>query len=69
MELSFGIITFTGLLLLAGVLSNKLSSRFNMPILLLFLMVGMAVGTHGLGLLHLDPGKHAGPINSLGTVI
>ena len=69
MGLSFGIIiTFAGLLLLAGVLSNKLSSRFNMPILLLFLLVGMAVGTHGLGILHLEPGKHAGPINSLGTV-
>ena len=69
MELSFGIIVaFAGLLLLAGVLSNKLSSRFNMPILLLFLMVGMAVGTHGIGILHLDPEKHAAPINSLGTI-
>lgn len=69
MGLSFGIVvTFAGLLLLAGVLSNKLSSKFNMPILLLFLAVGMAVGTHGLGIVHLAPDKHAGPINSLGTI-
>ena len=69
MGLSFGIIvTFAGILLLAGVLSNKLSSRFNMPILLLFLMVGMAVGAHGLGIIHLEPDKHAQPINSLGTI-
>ncbi|MBR2874037.1 MAG: cation:proton antiporter, partial [Lentisphaeria bacterium] len=69
MELSFGVIvTFVGVLLLAGVLSNKLSSKFNMPILLLFLAVGMTVGAHGLGIVHLEPEKHAGPINSLGTV-
>ena len=69
MALSFGIIvTFVGVLLLAGVLSNKLSSKFNMPILLLFLAVGMTVGAHGLGIVHLEPDEHAGPINSLGTV-
>jgi len=61
-------VTFVGVLLLAGVLSNKLSSKFNMPILLLFLAVGMTVGAHGLGIVHLEPEKHAGPINSLGTV-
>lgn len=61
-------VAFIGVLLLAGVLANKLSSRFNMPILLLFLSVGMAVGGHGLGLVELDPAKHAGPINSLGTL-
>ena len=69
MGLSFGIIvTFAGVLLLAGVLSNKLSSKFNMPILLLFLAVGMLVGAHGLGIIHLEPEKHASPINALGTV-
>ena len=57
-----------GLLLLAGVLANKLSSRFNMPILLLFLAVGMTVGGHGLGIIDLDPEQHARPINALGTV-
>ena len=69
MGFSFSVfIAFAGVLLLAGVLANKLSSRFNMPILLLFLAVGMAVGGHGLGILELDPVKHAGPINSLGTI-
>lgn len=62
------IVAFVGLLLLAGVLANKLSSRFNMPILLLFLAVGMTVGAHGLGYVDLDPERHAMPINALGTV-
>ncbi|MBQ9502074.1 MAG: potassium/proton antiporter, partial [Lentisphaeria bacterium] len=31
-------------LLLIGAFSNKLSSRFNVPILLIFLLVGMLVG-------------------------
>lgn len=35
------VITVAGLLLLAGAFSNKLSSRFNLPTLLLFLAVGI----------------------------
>ena len=69
MGVSFSVFTtFAGLLLLAGVLANKLSSRFNMPLLLLFLAVGMTVGSGGIGLVALDPEKHAQPINALGTV-
>ena len=62
------ILAVVGVLLLVGALSNKLSSRFNMPILLLFLAVGMTVGAHGLGYVDLDPERHAMPINALGTV-
>lgn len=69
MSVAFGIhVAFAGFLLLAGVLSNKLASRFNMPILLMFLAVGMAVGSEGLGLISWNPVAHAGPINNLGTV-
>ena len=44
------ILTVTGALLLLGVFSSKLSSRFNMPMLLMFLAVGMACGSDGFGL-------------------
>ena len=37
-------LAFVGILLLAGVCSNKLASRFNMPVLLMFLAAGMAAG-------------------------
>ena len=43
------ILTIAGALLLLGVFSSKLSSKFNMPILLMFLAVGMACGSDGLG--------------------
>lgn len=69
MSFSFGIhVAFAGFLLLAGVLSNKLASRFNMPILLMFLAVGMLVGSEGLGVLSWDPLVYAGSINNFGTI-
>lgn len=37
-------------LLIAGVLIGKSSYRFGLPLLLIFLLVGMAFGTDGLGI-------------------
>ena len=54
--------------LLLGVFSSKLSSRFNVPILLMFLAVGMLTGSDGLGWVSINSTTHAGPINFLGTV-
>ena len=39
------ILTVTGILLLTGAFSNKLSSRYNLPTLLMFLGVGVVAGT------------------------
>ncbi|HWQ91375.1 MAG TPA: potassium/proton antiporter, partial [Clostridia bacterium] len=39
----------TGVLLLLGIASSKLSSRLGMPVLVLFLLVGMVAGSEGLG--------------------
>jgi len=61
-------LAFWGLLLLAGVFSNKLSSRFNMPILLMFLGVGMIVGSDGFGIFNWNEAQYAKPINGLGMV-
>lgn len=60
------ILTVTGALLLLGVFSSKLSSRFNMPILLMFLAVGMACGSDGFGLA--IGREQVTGINFLGTV-
>ena len=41
-------LAMVAILLLLGVFSSKLSSRFNVPILLMFLSVGMLTGSDGL---------------------
>ncbi len=61
-------LTMTSILLLLGVLSSKISSRFNVPILLLFLGVGMLTGSDGLDWVTLNGTTDAGPINFLGTI-
>jgi cell volume regulation protein A len=43
------LILFTGLLLLIGIISSKLSARLGMPVLVLFLLVGMFAGSEGIG--------------------
>src|SRR5690625_7125753 len=43
------IILAAGVLILAGILSSKLSARIGLPVLVLFLFVGMVAGVAGLG--------------------
>ena len=43
------IILAAGVLILAGILSSKLSARIGLPVLVLFLFVGMVAGEAGLG--------------------
>ncbi|MGB5771437.1 MAG: potassium/proton antiporter [Crocosphaera sp.] len=45
---------FIGLLLLASVVASKLSSKFGIPGLLLFLLIGMLAGSEGLGGFYFD---------------
>lgn len=47
---SENILLFGSLLLIAGVLIGKSSYRTGLPLLLVFLLVGMGFGTDGLGL-------------------
>lgn len=48
-------LVIVGVLLLAGVLASKLSSRLGVPALLAFLLLGMLVGEDGLGVSFDDP--------------
>ena len=49
MEVEFFLLTLS-LLFFASILSDKVSSRFGVPSLLLFLIVGMLFGTDGIGI-------------------
>ena len=58
------IIAIAGILLLAGVFSNKLSSRFNLPTLLLFLAAGICAEA----LLPFNGENYSGQINFFGII-
>lgn len=64
MELAIGLTVFAFLMFVC-LLSSKLSSRLNMPFLLLFLVVGMVAGSEGLGMLPFD---NAIVANGLGSI-
>jgi potassium/hydrogen antiporter len=50
-------ILLTALLLIIGVLTTKFSTRLGVPALVLFLMVGMIMGSDGLGLIYFENAK------------
>ena len=43
-----------GILLLTGILSSKVSARLGLPVLILFLVVGMLAGEDGIGQIQFD---------------
>jgi cell volume regulation protein A len=59
------IILLVGALLLIGILSSKISVRMGLPVLLLFLLVGMLAGTEGIGRIDFDNFEVA---HAIGTV-
>jgi len=48
------IILFAGVLLLIGIVSSKVSARMGLPMLVLFLVIGMLAGEDGPGGVHFD---------------
>lgn len=63
------VILVTGLLLLIGIVSSKLSSRLGLPVLVLFLFVGMAAGSEGLGGIEFEDYRLAHAIGTLALAI
>ena len=59
------IIFVCGALLIISILSSKLSDRFGVPVLLLFLFIGMLAGSEGIGGIAFDSPEQA---QSIGTV-
>ncbi|AIF97928.1 MAG: potassium/proton antiporter [Alteromonas sp.] len=58
------IILLSAVLAILGVLASKLSPRFGVPVLVLFLGVGMLAGEDGIGRIHFD---NADTAHSIGT--
>ena len=59
------LILFTGILLLLGIASNKFSTRMGVPVLFLFLVVGMLAGSEGIGGIEFEDYSAA---NTIGTI-
>lgn len=59
------VILISGILLLLGIVSNKLSARIGIPVLLLFLAVGMLAGSEGIGRIDFEDYSLA---SAIGTV-
>ncbi|MBM5824131.1 MAG: potassium/proton antiporter [Cyanobacteria bacterium M_surface_10_m2_119] len=58
-------VLLAGVLLLLGIASSKFSARLGVPVLVLFLSVGMLAGSEGLGRI---PFENYGLANSIGSV-
>ncbi|QTN00001.1 potassium/proton antiporter [Sediminibacillus dalangtanensis] len=63
------IILLTSLLLLFSILITKLSDRFGLPSLVLFILAGMVVGSDGLGLLYFNNVQIAEAIGVFSLVV
>ncbi|GAB3807335.1 potassium/proton antiporter [Virgibacillus kimchii] len=58
-----------GLLLVIGVLTTKFSSQLGLPALVLYILVGMIIGSDGLGLIYFDDYELARLIGMIALVI
>ena len=63
------LILVAGVLLLLGIASSKLSTRLGMPMLVLFLLVGMLAGSEGIGGLEFEDYALAHAIGTLALVM
>lgn len=63
------IILVGGLLLLLGIVSSKVGTRLGMPVLVLFLLVGMLAGSEGIGGLEFEDYRLAHAIGTLALVM
>ncbi|WP_227935587.1 potassium/proton antiporter [Alkalihalobacillus deserti] len=62
-------ILMAALLLIAGVVTAKFSTRLGVPALVLFMLVGMVAGSDGIGFIYFDNAKYAQLVGILALVI
>ncbi|HVK58760.1 MAG TPA: cation:proton antiporter, partial [Candidatus Kapabacteria bacterium] len=63
------LILVTGILVLLGIISSKLSTRLGMPVLVLFLLVGMLAGSEGIGRIDFEDYRLAHAIGTIALAI
>ena len=64
-----GLILVVGVLILLGIASSKLSARLGVPVLVLFLLLGMFSGSEGLGGIRFDDYELAHAIGTVALVL
>ncbi|WP_026701307.1 potassium/proton antiporter [Salibacterium aidingense] len=62
-------VMLAALLLITGVTVTKFSSRLGMPSLILFILVGMIIGSDGLGIIYFDDAEQAQLVGIVALVI
>jgi len=62
-------ILIIAIFLIIGVITTKFSSRFGVPALILFILLGMVTGSDGLGLIYFDNASHAQLIGIFALII
>lgn len=63
------LILATGVMLMLGIVSSKLSARLGVPVLVLFLLLGMLAGSEGIGGIHFEDYRLAHAIGTLSLAI
>lgn len=63
------LILVTGVLILLGIVSSKLSARLGVPVLALFLLLGMLAGSEGIGGIEFSDYERAHSIGTVALVI
>ncbi|MGN6546061.1 MAG: potassium/proton antiporter [Aureliella sp.] len=63
------VILVTGVLILLGIVSSKLSARLGVPVLALFLLLGMLAGSEGIGGIEFSDYERAHSIGTVALVI
>jgi potassium/hydrogen antiporter len=62
------ILLWSAVLMFASVLSSKISDKFAVPVLLIFLAVGMLAGSEGIGKIYFDNAQLAKDIGVLALI-
>ncbi|GEK57656.1 K+/H+ antiporter [Marinococcus halophilus] len=69
LEANNGVVLLVGLLLVAGIIVAKFSNRLGLPALVLFILIGMLIGSDGLEIIYFDNAEVAQLVGIFALVI